>query len=114
MVVTYEGKHSHMKPSQSHLSIGPIKPAGPGLPVIRSPAGSTITLDMVHPAGSGDPPKMPGQQGGLNIDQTPVLQHILVQQMASSLTRDPNFTAALAAAISGRIFDHSTDPMDDS
>ncbi|KAK7283127.1 hypothetical protein RIF29_12433 [Crotalaria pallida] len=35
-------------------------------------------------------------------------KRFLVQQMATSLTNDPNFTAALASAISGRIFDHSS------
>ncbi|WCJ30377.1 WRKY transcription factor 18 [Euphorbia peplus] len=34
--------------------------------------------------------------------QAPQIKHMLIQQMASSLTRDPTFTAALAAAISGR------------
>lgn len=37
---------------------------------------------------------------------SPELQQFLVEQMASSLTKDPNFTAALAAAISGKIFPH--------
>ena len=31
------------------------------------------------------------------------LQRLLVEQMASSLTRDPSFTSALAAAISGKM-----------
>ncbi|KAJ6414606.1 hypothetical protein OIU84_003580 [Salix udensis] len=35
---------------------------------------------------------------------TPEVQKFLVEQMASSLTKDPNFTAALVAAISGRMF----------
>lgn len=36
--------------------------------------------------------------------------HILVQQMTSLITRDPNFTSALATAISGTMFDfdHAT------
>lgn len=36
-------------------------------------------------------------------EHRPDLQHFLVQQMASSLTKDPNFTAALAAAVTGRM-----------
>ncbi|PON99223.1 WRKY domain containing protein [Trema orientale] len=100
LVVTYEGEHCH-----SHT--GPIQHGSLILPIsaaMRS-LGSTVTLDLVRQAGSNESPKMaPVQQG---TDQAPVLQQFLVQQMASSLTRDPNFTAALAAAISGRIFDNT-------
>lgn len=41
-------------------------------------------------------------------------QQLLVQQMASSLTKDPNFTTALAAAIAARrfnILDHPHPPI---
>lgn len=38
--------------------------------------------------------------------QKSTVQQFLVQQMATSLTRDPRFTAALATAISGRMLDH--------
>lgn len=106
MVVTYEGEHNHMNPSRPQFSISPIQPSGSvDLPALR-PSGSTATLDLVQPSrGSPKNPKILPVQG---VDQGPVLQQILVQQMASSLTRDPNFTAALAAAISGRIFDGHT------
>ncbi|KAG5034164.1 hypothetical protein JHK85_009464 [Glycine max] len=40
--------------------------------------------------------------------QNSSFQQFLVQQMATSLTRDPNFTAALASAISGRILDDTS------
>lgn len=98
LVVTYEGEHNH-----SHIS--PSQPSSLMLPIsasMRSLGSTSITLDLVQPAGLTESPKMaPVHQG----TEAPVLQQILVQKMASSLTRDPNFTAAVAAAISGRIFD---------
>ncbi|MBA0777834.1 hypothetical protein Gotri_005802, partial [Gossypium trilobum] len=48
----------------------------------------------------------PPAEISLSSNNTPssntAIQQILVHQMAASLSRDPNFTAALAAAISGR------------
>lgn len=40
-----------------------------------------------------------------DIDTNSIQQH-LVEQMASSLTSNPSFTAAVAAAISGKIFEY--------
>ncbi|CAH8263468.1 unnamed protein product [Arabidopsis lyrata] len=77
LVATYEGTHNHTGPHAS--------------------ASRTVKLDLV--------------QGGLEpIEETKergTIQEVLVQQMASSLTKDPKFTAALAAAISGRLIEHS-------
>lgn len=42
-----------------------------------------------------------------NAPKSSSIQNFLVQQMATSLTKDPNFTEALANAISGRIIDHT-------
>ncbi|XP_024024355.1 probable WRKY transcription factor 40 isoform X2 [Morus notabilis] len=104
LVVTYEGEHSHKNPSTpaQYLSLNPIQPVDSLLPVRSS--DSMATLDLVRPAGSPNNFKTMPVQGG----ELPVLQQLLVQQMASSLTRDPNFAAALATAISGRIFDGHT------
>ncbi|XP_030496676.2 probable WRKY transcription factor 40 [Cannabis sativa] len=70
LVVTYEGEHMHKINSHN------IKKSS----MVRSFANnSTITLD--------------------HHDHGPVLHQFLVNQMASSLTKDSNFTAALAAAL---------------
>lgn len=37
----------------------------------------------------------------------PEFQQFLIEQMATSLTKDPSFKAALAAAISGKILQHN-------
>ncbi|WRX32387.1 WRKY domain - like 10 [Theobroma cacao] len=65
-------------------------------------SAATVTLELMQPGFMGDDAKKPVQQ----ID-APGIQQILAQQMAASLTRDPNFTAALAAAISGRVVDQT-------
>ena len=69
---------------------------------MRSSAPTTVTLDLVHPAGLHDSAKKSNQEV-----ESPAFQQFLVQQMASSLTKDPNFTTALAAAISGRFLDYT-------
>ncbi|GKV26965.1 hypothetical protein SLEP1_g36174 [Rubroshorea leprosula] len=98
VVATYEGEHNHIPPSQmeanSSSSRGGISTLGAAS---LSPAGPTITLDLTKPNHGDDETKKPRMD-------SPEVKQYLVEQMASSLTRDPNFTAALAAAISGRIF----------
>ncbi|KAF3446207.1 hypothetical protein FNV43_RR11386 [Rhamnella rubrinervis] len=112
LVATYEGEHNHILPSRTEISISPntaIQGASftSSLPIsatsnniIRSSSGSsTVTVDLIQP-----------RQIDNGTDQAPpdkFMQRFLVRQMASSLTRDPNFTAAIASAISERISDHS-------
>ncbi|KAJ6743859.1 WRKY TRANSCRIPTION FACTOR 36-RELATED [Salix viminalis] len=101
LVATYEGEHNHASLSQPELSLGSSQSSSYGL--VPSPPSTrssvpTVTLDLI--------------QSGVHVDSAgktvqeklhePELQKVLVQQMASSLSRDPNFAAVLAAAISGR------------
>lgn len=44
----------------------------------------------------------------METDDT-VHQKLMVEQMATSLSRNPSFTAALVAAISGRLLSHDDD-----
>ena len=100
LVATYEGEHNHPQPSKPELSLspsrgstlGPVSPAG-------GSQGPAVTLDMFQGGVFEDTKK------SVQEVEAPAIRQILVQQMAASLTRDPNFTAALAAAISGRFVD---------
>ncbi|XP_048606401.1 WRKY transcription factor 18-like isoform X2 [Brassica napus] len=85
LVATYEGTHNHLGPNASE---GDATSQG---------GSSTVTLDMVHG----------GQRLALEKNERGTMQEVLVQQMASSLTNDSNFTAALAAAITGRLMEQS-------
>ena len=101
MVATYEGEHNHASHSQPELSLGSSQSSSFG--PVPSPSSirtsvPTVTLDLIQSGMHVDSAKKTVQE---NL-QVPEVQKVLVQQMASSLTRDPNFTAALAAAISGR------------
>ncbi|KAK2659263.1 hypothetical protein Ddye_005796 [Dipteronia dyeriana] len=109
LVATYEGEHNHPQPSKPELSLSPRSSSQlNSVPVSSSSSsmkstGPTITLDMIKPGLFDFRSSSKPVQGIDHDHQAPqAIQQILVQQMASSLTRDPNFTAALAAAISGR------------
>ncbi|KAI9107017.1 hypothetical protein K1719_022545 [Acacia pycnantha] len=78
LVATYEGEHNHIARG-TQASVGLTQ---------------SEVIDPIHPAKSS---------GGLNVFS----DQLLVQKMASSLTRDPTFTSALATAISGRILQHT-------
>ncbi|KAG6481996.1 hypothetical protein ZIOFF_058622 [Zingiber officinale] len=76
LVVVYEGEHNHRLPSEDERS---------------------INLNNAAEGGDGV---------GLVLKETvesPELQRLLVEQMASSLVVDPNFTAAIATAIADRL-----------
>ncbi|KAL1210403.1 WRKY transcription factor 18 [Cardamine amara subsp. amara] len=85
LVATYEGTHNHL---------GPNAFEGDATSQVGS---STVNLDLVHG----------GHRLALDKNERNTMQEVLVQQMASSLTKDSKFTAALAAAISGRLMEQS-------
>ncbi|KAF3450973.1 hypothetical protein FNV43_RR07062 [Rhamnella rubrinervis] len=111
LVATYEGEHNHPHPSQPDhqptsgsnrcmtTTLGSVSCSTN----LRS-LGPNVTLDFTKPTSSNiidaktPKPRM----------DSPEVRHFLVEQMASSLTKDPNFTAALAAAISGKIYNQNS------
>ncbi|KAI3521158.1 hypothetical protein L1887_10619 [Cichorium endivia] len=109
LVATYEGEHNHPNQAKNEqassglnrtctvatTTLGSV-PCSASL----SSSGPTITLDLTKPATN---PSDEQKVGGNRRVDTPEFQQFLVDQMASSLTKDPSFKAALAAAISGRM-----------
>ncbi|RDX58136.1 putative WRKY transcription factor 40, partial [Mucuna pruriens] len=96
LVTTYEGEHNHghqrgeisLVSKQSEAPNKGSSPVCSPTPTSRS-ACPTVTLDLVKSESA----------------QKSSIPQFLVQQMATSLTRDPNFTTALATAISGKILE---------
>ncbi|KAK8654919.1 hypothetical protein V6N13_107515 [Hibiscus sabdariffa] len=84
LVATYEGEHNHAPPCPGEVQI--LSPDHRSAPVSSAPTKASA------PTGGIDAPRV---------------QEILVQRMADSLTRNPDFTAALAMAISGRVVDQN-------
>ncbi|XP_020206663.1 probable WRKY transcription factor 40 [Cajanus cajan] len=97
LVTTYEGEHNHGR-QQAEISLVSKQsenetPKAKGSSPVSSPTTTpTVTLDLVN-------------SGLVENGQKSSIQQFLVQQMATSLTRDPNFTTALATAISGKILE---------
>ncbi|XP_076907402.1 putative WRKY transcription factor 40 isoform X2 [Bidens hawaiensis] len=109
LVATYEGEHNH--PNQSkheQASSGLSRPVTAttlgSVPCSASlgSSGPLITLDLTTPPKQPTNPSDEGKVGNRRGD-SPEFQKFLVDQMASSLTKDPSFKAALATAISGRM-----------
>nr|QGQ64026.1 WRKY transcription factor 3 [Santalum album] len=97
VIATYEGDHNHFQPAASNSSHRTVN-LSPSM-VSSAP---TWALDLMQPAASMHcEAKMPVRESETPMES----QRCLVAQMASSLTKNPSFTAALAAAVSGSILD---------
>ncbi|KAG2324516.1 hypothetical protein Bca4012_039031 [Brassica carinata] len=95
LVATYEGEHNHPMPSQIDSNNGLnryISLGGHTAPAKGS--SSSLAEPVTESKKVTSPSRM----------DIPDVQKLLVEQMASSLTKDPNFTAALAAAVTGRLY----------
>ncbi|CAN1121511.1 Probable WRKY transcription factor 40 [Linum perenne] len=121
VVATYEGEHNHPHPSAPEAATT-SSPGSRGLAIPSSTSrvaasGPTIMAadlakSKISPSSvrnvvptrnvaATDPPRQAvGVEG-------PEVRQLLVEQMATSLSQDPNFTAALAAAISGKMLQQS-------
>lgn len=97
LVATYEGEHNH-----GHLSQGAGSVQSGPQPCLVSigPSCPTITLDLTQRGSQPDLGRFCREM------ESPEFQRLLVEQMATSLTKDPNFTTALADAISGKMPQH--------
>ncbi|KAL8117427.1 hypothetical protein AgCh_015350 [Apium graveolens] len=107
LVATYEGEHNHPHPAKVEVnSSGSNRtastlsavPASASLSTSR-PVNNTITLDLTKSNKSNENANKPSAPKV----ESPEFQQFLIDHMASSLTKDPSFKAALAAAISGQI-----------
>ncbi|EYU24595.1 hypothetical protein ABFS82_04G111200 [Erythranthe guttata] len=97
VVATYEGEHNHSHQlSKNETNSTSLSSTAPSISVVDNLAKKTKQ--------SKEDARSSNSKG--KIDSSPQqqqqLQHYLVEQMASTLTKDPNFKAALAAAISGK------------
>ncbi|XP_031106434.1 probable WRKY transcription factor 40 [Ipomoea triloba] len=113
LVATYEGEHNHPHPSKMDQSSTPPARSAPApsttsaLTTLNS-SGPTITLDLTDPKPKPSLPIAAAARVLPPAADRPDFHQFLIEQMASSLTKDPSFKAALAAAISGKlIFPHN-------
>ncbi|KAK3028584.1 hypothetical protein RJ639_038374 [Escallonia herrerae] len=98
LVASYEGEHNHNNSSPAQGSFGLSQVLVPGSNSL--PYCPTIGLDLVE-TGLRSCAKT-----SVAEVKVPSLQQILVEQMASTLTRNSSFTAELAAVISSKILDY--------
>ncbi|CAA2996910.1 probable WRKY transcription factor 40 [Olea europaea subsp. europaea] len=98
LVATYEGEHNHLQPSKIEAASGSNCCVTLGkTPTSVSSSGATAALDRTKPKQNAD-----NARNSIRKIDSPEFQRYFVEQMASSLTKDPNFTASIAAAISGK------------
>nr|BAG15874.1 WRKY transcription factor [Bruguiera gymnorhiza] len=109
LVATYEGEHNHqMSPSRPELQLGSTtaQNSNTGVLSTSTPMRSSVpivTLDLIQAAGNGTQDGV-AKKMAQEFQVPAAIQNILVQQLSSSLSRDPNFTAALAKVLSGTTF----------
>ncbi|XP_045830574.1 probable WRKY transcription factor 40 isoform X2 [Trifolium pratense] len=102
LVATYEGEHNHPQPPQMESTSGSARSVSlnsvPTSASLSSSAPKVVTLDLTNSKSSTKDSKIIEPK-----KESPKVTKNLVEQMATSLTTDPNFRAALVAAISGRL-----------
>lgn len=103
IVATYEGEHNHNmnQPSPMELNQNLIPTTSSSSPRSKSISAGPkkdVETDLMHQSElcSNIIPEA----------KAPLVQKFLVEKMASSLTRNPSFTEALAAAISTKILEY--------
>lgn len=103
IVATYEGEHNHSvsqsPPTELNQNlISTTSSSSPRSKSISASHNKDAEIDVVHHSKlcSNIMPEV----------KAPLVQQFLVEKMASSLTRNPSFTEALAAAISTKILEY--------
>ncbi|KAK9683695.1 hypothetical protein RND81_10G158700 [Saponaria officinalis] len=98
LVATYEGEHNHPQSNPTELDHEGFEANN----VVDFPSiNPTITHDFTT-NNHNSSKTLDNTIDNNNVD-TKTLQRLMIEQMASSLTRDPSFTSALATAISGNL-----------
>lgn len=100
-VATYEGEHNHPHPSQMEPTNNRCRNQMNSVAPSSAAAPSTVTLDWTKKTKCSNDSSYKNRM--INSDSKMEIPQILVEQMASSLTKDVKFRAALAAAISGQM-----------
>lgn len=99
LVATYEGEHNHQPPSRDdELCSSPSTQPSP----TGSKSSATQTIDL-----NASQQDMEADKIDLVLREMlelPNLQRLLAEQTAASLAKDPDFTAAIALAISEKMF----------
>ncbi|OEL16117.1 putative WRKY transcription factor 40 [Dichanthelium oligosanthes] len=111
LVATYEGEHNHPCPTSAGELPGCATRSG-SVPcsISINSSGPTITLDLTKNRGGGvrvmEAAEAPDVKKLCQEIASPEFRTALAEQMASSLTRDSNFTEALATAILRQVPDY--------
>ncbi|WOH03787.1 hypothetical protein DCAR_0623187 [Daucus carota subsp. sativus] len=103
IVATYEGEHNHTmsssSPREPHQNlVSTTSSSSPRAKSVSAGHNKDVEIDRMHQ------PKLCTDV--VAEGTAPLVQQFLVEKMASSLTRNPSFTEALAAAISTKILEY--------
>lgn len=97
LVATYEGEHNHKAPLKSEGS-GRVSQVGRSI-------SSSVSMNFSHPAITAEVANDKSHADTATARGEMELQKVVIEQMAATLVKDPNFRATLANAISGRIYE---------
>ncbi|KAK4747073.1 hypothetical protein SAY87_026110 [Trapa incisa] len=116
LVATYEGEHNHRSPAEPKITSQSFTSKGQPNPVLVTPNPSSHKTNSSwysNPSAALDlfpsPRQITNRLAKQPVHETKSeadsIKQLLVQQMVSSLTKDPNFAEALVTKISERIFE---------
>ncbi|XP_027082794.1 probable WRKY transcription factor 40 isoform X2 [Coffea arabica] len=108
LIATYEGEHNHQHPLNAETLVSSAHGAAsaafsPGLKCFEFSSRPKETVDFTNHGLCAKFQRSVSEIGSNCIEQ------LMVEQIVSSLTRNPSFTTALATAISGRLLSHDSD-----
>ncbi|CAA0821353.1 Probable WRKY transcription factor 40 [Striga hermonthica] len=101
LVAIYEGSHRHPNHHDRVDFSATPQPEAAGVQIPVECLGSTMSLDSKEPFTSSEIQNI----NPTSVNDRSEIENLLVEKMASSLTKNRSFTAALAAAITERILD---------
>ncbi|GMH14314.1 hypothetical protein Nepgr_016155 [Nepenthes gracilis] len=107
VVATYEGEHNHLPPFPQQEATSGVTDGRRSMVMTLGGLTSDSTGPATISLGLTKPKPVRVTTPTTQPINTPEFYKLMAEQVASSLTKDPSFTAALAAAVTGRFLNQN-------